>query len=352
MKVFWIVTLLLLSQLALLAGKSSENTQWMKNVLKSHPKYDVNHDNILTAAEAMAYLKDKKKIVIAPTYKDVRYGKYSSNRLDIYLAASKQPAPVLVYFHGGAFAGGDKEKIQQALLKQAIGNQISVISVNYRLSSEKDYAFKYSKSTPYPPAFQDAVRAVQFIRHNAEKYNIDKQRLAVCGGSAGGGIALWLAFCHDLAKPSAVDLVERESTKPLVVVALYAQATYDQEYISKNMIYDGYRIVWINRLFKMSTRQLRDPSTKAMRKAISPLELVDASDQVKVFMCLGGEDKVTADMEQGKFVHNLIFYRELEKKLKRHNIPYEIVLNSEYKNGKRQGNWAEDAVAFLGRTIK
>ncbi|MCF6176648.1 MAG: hypothetical protein L3J71_12875 [Victivallaceae bacterium] len=160
----------------------------------------------------------------------------------------------------------------------------------------------------------------------------------VTGGSAGGGIALWLAFYDDLANQAATDLIERESTKPLAVVAPYAQTTSDQEYISKNMIYDGYRIAWINRLFKMSNSQLRDPATKAMRKAVSPLELVDADDQIKLFMCLGGEDKVTADMPQAKFVHNVIFYREFEKKLKGYNVPYEIVLNSEYKSGQRRGN--------------
>ncbi|MCF6176364.1 MAG: alpha/beta hydrolase [Victivallaceae bacterium] len=351
MKVFGIVAVLLLSQLALQAGKSSENTQWLKNVLKSHPKYDVNHDNILTAAEAMAYLKDKKKIVIAPTYKDVRYGKYSSNRLDIYLAASKQPTPVLVYFHGGAFAAGDKGKIQQSLLKECLKHKISVISVNYRLSSEKDYKFKYSKLTPFPPPFQDAARAIQFIRYNAKKYNINKQQLAVSGGSAGGGIALWLAFSPDLAKSGATDPLKRESTKPLAVVALYAQTTYDQEYITENMIYNGYKIAWINRLFKMSNSQLQDQSTKAMRKAVSPLELVDASDQIEAFMCLGNEVKVTADMEQSKFVHNLIFYRELEKKLKMYNIPYELALTSEYKRGHRKGVWYKDAVAFLIRAM-
>ncbi len=61
MKLTGIIAVMLLSQLALQAGKSSENTKWMENVLKAHPKYDVNHDNILTATEAMAYLNDKKK---------------------------------------------------------------------------------------------------------------------------------------------------------------------------------------------------------------------------------------------------------------------------------------------------
>ncbi len=277
--------------------------------------------------------------------------KYPSDKLDIYLATSKIPTPVLVYFHGGAFSGGDKKKIQQMLLKQCLKNKISVISVNYRLSSGKNYAFTYSKLTPFPPPFQDAARAVQFIRHNASKYNIDKQRLAVSGGSAGGGIALWLTFYNDLANPKTADPIEHESTKPVCGVVLFAQTTYDQEYIARNMIYDGYKIAWINKLFKMSNKQLKDPATKIMRESISAIDLVDAADQVELFMCLGGEDKVTADMSQAKFVHNVIFYRELEKKLKKYNISYEIALNSEYKSRQRKGEWFTGAIVFLKRNF-
>jgi acetyl esterase/lipase len=301
----------------------------------------------ITCSSLIAGLK------ITPTYKDVAYGPHARNKLDIYLAPAPQPTPVLIFIHGGAFAGGDKIRvIKLKLLKLCLENKISIVSINYRLSKDKDYSFKYSKKTPVPPAFENAARAVQFIRHHAAKYNIDKKRLAVAGGSAGGGLALWLGFYDDMARPNAKDPIRRESTKPVCVVALYAQTTYDQEYISREMIYDGYKIGWINKLFQTGTKQLKSPATKTMRKNVSALDQVDAADNVSVFMCRGNESKVTPEMSQSRFVHNVIFYHELEKKLKAYKVPYELVLNSEYKSGKRKGNVYADALQFLKKAFQ
>ena len=50
-------------------------------------------------------------VLFKPTFKDVHYsGKYERSVMDIWLTDSQGPAPVLVYFHGGGFKGGDKKK--------------------------------------------------------------------------------------------------------------------------------------------------------------------------------------------------------------------------------------------------
>ncbi len=273
---------------------------------------------------------------LKPAYQNVAYGPYAKNKLDIYLSNSAQPAPVLIFIHGGAFSGGDKTKaIPKNLFMLCLKNGISVVSINYRLSSDKDYNFKFSDKTPFPPPFADAARAVQFIRSRAAKYNIDKKRLAVSGGSAGGGIALWLSFHNDLADPRSDDPVGRESTKPLCVVALYAQTTYDQEYISREMNYDGYKIKWIDKLFQAGPGYLKSPASKQIRKSISAIDLVDQNDKVAVFLCRGGEDRVFPDMPQARFVHNVIFYLELEKKLKQFKVEYKLLRLKDCKSGQK-----------------
>ncbi|MBN4060905.1 alpha/beta hydrolase fold domain-containing protein [bacterium AH-315-I18] len=287
-----------------------------------------------------------------PTHKDIAYGPHPKNVLDIYQADSSQPTPVLVFIHGGAFSGGDKTKNAIKLLfEQCLNNNISVVSINYQLSTDKDYHFKYSKETPVPPAFENVALAVQFIRHHATQYNIDKKKLAVSGGSAGGGLTLWLAFSDDRANPKDKDPIRHESTKPVCVIPFFAQTTYDQEYITREMNYNGYSIGWINQLFQATTEQLKSPETKQMRQNISAIDLVDATDNVSVFMCRGNEYTVAPDMAQGKFVHNVIFYRELEKKLKAFNVPYELVLNSEYKSKKRSGNVFIDSIKFMQKSF-
>ena len=62
-------------------------------------------------------------------------------------------------------------------------------------------------------------------RFNAEKYNIDKTRIACTGGSAGAGTALWLAFSDEMAEPENPDPVLRESTRLTCAGAFATQST-------------------------------------------------------------------------------------------------------------------------------
>jgi len=45
-----------------------------------------------------------------PTHADVRYGKYDRDVLDVFQVKTAKPAPVLIYFHGGGWLGGDKKE--------------------------------------------------------------------------------------------------------------------------------------------------------------------------------------------------------------------------------------------------
>jgi carboxylesterase type B len=76
-------------------------------------------------------------------------------------------------------------------------------------------------------SMNDSKRFLQYIRYNAKKYNIDKNRVACTGGSAGAGTALWLAFSDDMADAGDNDPVFRESTRLTCAGAFATQATYD-----------------------------------------------------------------------------------------------------------------------------
>ena len=45
---------------------------------------------------------------VRPTSPDVKYGPYARNVMDVWLAKSDKPTPVLVSIHGGGFSGGNK----------------------------------------------------------------------------------------------------------------------------------------------------------------------------------------------------------------------------------------------------
>lgn len=153
-------------------------------------------------------------------FENEKYGSHSRNTFDIWLAKSETPAPLVIYIHGGGFVGGDKSKyFESEDLVHFLDAGVSVATINYRFMTEAPYGIL--------SCFNDSKRCLQFIRHNAQKYNIDKTRVACSGGSAGAGTALWLAFSDDMADSENEDPVLRESTRLTCAGAFATQSTYD-----------------------------------------------------------------------------------------------------------------------------
>ncbi len=107
------------------------------------------------------------------------------------------------------------------LLRLCLQNGISVVAITYRLS---DQAIA-------PAQFHDAARAIQFVRHKASEWNLDPQRIAATGGSAGAGLSLWLGFHDDLADPDNDDPVLRQSTRLTCMAVYNGQTSYDPRVI-------------------------------------------------------------------------------------------------------------------------
>ena len=154
------------------------------------------------------------------TFVNERYGLHHRNTFDIWLADSKKSTPLVIYIHGGGFVGGDKSRYYDSedwirLLKAGI----SVATINYRFMNEPPYGILSSMN--------DSKRCLQYIRYHSKKYNIDKNRIACSGGSAGAGTSLWLAFSDDMADPTNADPILRESTGITCAGAFAVQSTYD-----------------------------------------------------------------------------------------------------------------------------
>jgi acetyl esterase/lipase len=73
-----------------------------------------------------------------------------------------------------------------------------------------------------PDAVADVRRAVRFVRLNAAKYDVDPNRLGVCGMSAGGHLSLMLGTASDEGDQKAKDEVDRTSDRVAAVVAYFA----------------------------------------------------------------------------------------------------------------------------------
>ncbi len=117
---------------------------------------------------------------------DITYSNISAaQKLDIYLPDEGDgPFPVILNIHGGAFAIGDKRDIHLMAFLKGLERNYAVVSVNYRLSSE----------AIFPAGLQDLKASIRWIRANQVKYQLDGNRIAACGGSAGGNYAAMLCL--------------------------------------------------------------------------------------------------------------------------------------------------------------
>jgi acetyl esterase/lipase len=102
------------------------------------------------------------------------------NLLDIYRRRdAPQNGPVLVYFHGGGYTSGAKNREARPLLYQLASRGWVCISANYRLRPQ----------TTFPGHQIDAKKVIAWAREHAPAYGADPSRLFVAGSSAGSNLA-------------------------------------------------------------------------------------------------------------------------------------------------------------------
>lgn len=119
---------------------------------------------------------------IEEQFVDIKYGNQSDSQyLNIYIPNDGvAPYPVIVAIHGGAFKMGSATGGDLEAMLEGVNRGYAVVTVNYRLSSE----------AIFPAAVNDCKAAVRFIKANAATYNLNPDRIAVWGDSAGGNLAM------------------------------------------------------------------------------------------------------------------------------------------------------------------
>lgn len=210
---------------------------------------------------------------LIPASQDVRYGIHPRNLLDFFPAESDTPTPVLIYFHGGGFVAGDKEDdLQRPVIRDFLGNGISIVSANYRFVTGPD-------SEPFPGSLLDGVRVVQFVRSQAKLWNLDPERIVLSGGSAGALMSLWIALHDDFAISKSDDLLARQSSRVLGVVAYWGPTTLDPHVIVEHV--GGNPDIHPSIFPIYNIKKIKELDLPAMRKKVvefSPLSHVSVDD--------------------------------------------------------------------------
>ena len=112
------------------------------------------------------------------------------------------PAPAILWFHGGGYVMGGHELETRRLERLVRSTGCTAIAVGYRLSPE----------TPFPGPLDDCFAVLSHIVANAA-FQVDPDRIAVGGESAGGGLAAGVAL---LARERGVRLVHQHLLMPML----------------------------------------------------------------------------------------------------------------------------------------
>lgn len=264
----------------------------------------------------------------APTAANVPYGTHPRQVFDFWKAPSDKPTPLLFYIHGGGWEAGDKQGMRGLARYLAAG--ISVVSINYR------YTWQAQAEGVKPPvsgSLHDAARALQFVRSKAAEWNIDKQRIAASGGSAGACTSLWLAFHDDLADPSSSDPIARESTRLWCAAVDSAQTSLDPQQMKEwtpNSRYGAHAFGFA----EASATHARSQDAMFAEflqhreevlpwiKEFSPIEHV-SSDDPAIYMLYPAAPAL--GQPQPDPTHTANFGVKLAEKLKTVNVPCELV---------------------------
>lgn len=163
--------------------KSSETDSTLPSVSKTTTSKSEIRGNKKNAQDVIPGGGKKGKIDTsnANVFTNIAYANVSeSQKLDLYIPKGNGPFPVIIYIHGGGFMFGSKDGgDSNAIIENGIKRGYAIVSVEYRLSKE----------ATFPAAIDDVQQAILFVKKNASKYNLEANKMATWGGSAGGNLA-------------------------------------------------------------------------------------------------------------------------------------------------------------------
>ena len=144
----------------------------------TNPPFDLPGDSLIPPPPAdVSHIKNKQL--------DLKYTEQGeTQKLDLYFPDEYTGRlPLVIYIHGGGFMICDKRDIQLLPFLEVLKHGYALAAVGYRLSGE----------ALFPAAVHDCKCAVRWLRAHADEYDLDPERFAAVGGSAGGNLSAMLA---------------------------------------------------------------------------------------------------------------------------------------------------------------
>lgn len=238
--------------------------------------------------------------------KDVPYlGGDRQEKMDLYLPGSsgKETFPAILVIHGGGWTGGSRA----ANREQQMGEVFAKAGF---VAASIDYQLATTTKPSWPQCLYDCKTAVRFLKKNAARYRINPERIGVIGGSAGGHLALMVAYTGGNPKLDPPGPDGDVSTRVQAVVDLYG-------------IPDVAR-------FSGSRSFIGDRETRAAEyRAASPVTYA-TKDSVPLLMMHGTADK-TVPVEFSDEFEKILKERGANYRyLRVEGAPHTFLINSKY----------------------
>lgn len=132
---------------------------------------------------------------------------------------TEEKLPVILYLHGGGWILGGKESFDMLIKKLAVFTNSTVIFPDYSRSPE----------VQYPTALNEIYAVLEYIFQNPEEFNIDPERIAIAGDSAGA----------NMATVTALRAINKNGPKILFECLFYPVTNSDMDTKSYDLFKDG-----------------------------------------------------------------------------------------------------------------
>lgn len=118
----------------------------------------------------------------AESIRDIEYTRVNgvSLRMDASIPAVGKKVPAVIIVHGGGWIGGDRRYNVEPLFRPLSDAGFAWFSISYRLAKDV---------TQFGAGIADVQEAIRFVKSHAAEYNVDPDRIALVGESAGGQLA-------------------------------------------------------------------------------------------------------------------------------------------------------------------
>lgn len=219
------------------------------------------------------------------------------------------PYPAVILVHGGGWIRGDRTTTVQPLFQPLRDAGFAWFSISYRLAA--DYVEIGS-------AMHDVLAAGHFLRDHATEYNIDPNRIAVMGESAGGHLATMAA----LEEPKLFS----------AVVAFYSPTNLIELAQTSSFVPEQIRDVLKNSAL--------GPLLRMHLKSLSPVDKV--RPDAPPFLLIHGTSDVVVPEEQSK---------EFQRRLKDAGVPCELITVKGAGHGMRYWDRYESASHWRSQMV-